>query len=26
MQFNLSNIRRDLHHRKWQKLRVILPC
>jgi len=26
MQFYLINIRPKLHHRNWQKLRVILPC
>jgi len=26
MQFYLINIRPKLHHRKWRKLRVILPC
>jgi len=26
MQFYLIKIRTKLHHRNWQKLRVILPC
>jgi len=26
MQFYSINIRPELHHRNWRKLRVILPC